>query len=449
MDRFVFMHPFQPTYHLTPSLALTRTKIGLTFSGWLDYQTLNSWKVTPEEVKRIENTLYPENNSNQPEPSFEIKAKQQTTLSLQTQTKLNKLLTLKLSSTSLSYVDYYCKDCWYAVFVYAFSNSFSTFLDGLISFLLYLHLAVFLLVCLIAGFLFQSLITVTFSRHIPQFEETIIYGHNLYFDCLLRLTENMRRLYFGLLTIVLRLLGCTVPPQLMNFSIDPCLPLTVSFEGGAGKEKHSKTVIAYLDSGAHKSYINPQLVKELEIKTKKRGATKVKVTVSNPNLTSNDNEHRSIKGIEIQLIQDDKATAFFKEYSNRQKFLSPKLISRIAHLLSIPLYTPPPPSPPSPTTLSATRFDLLLGTDLLTFLLSPRTHSPRVISLLPSLSAHETRLGYYLQGEQSNDHLTGVTTNWVHHRLYRKTKWQWWLAVCLLVDVLLGLLFSKVNFYSF
>ena len=124
MDRFVFMHPFQPTYHLTPSLALTRTKIGLTFSGWLDYQTLNSWKVTPEEVKRIENTLYPENNSNQPEPSFEIKAKQQTTLSLQTQTKLNKLLTLKLFSTSLIYVDYYCKDCWYAGFACSFFKLF-------------------------------------------------------------------------------------------------------------------------------------------------------------------------------------------------------------------------------------------------------------------------------------------------------------------------------------
>lgn len=334
------------------------------------------------------------------------------------------------------------------LFAHFLNSFFSTFLDGLISLLLYLHLAVLLLVCLIAGFLFQSLVTISFSRHIPLFRETIICKHSIYFDCLLHLTENMRRLYFGLLTIVLRLLGCSIPPQLMNFSIDPCLPLTVSYESGAGKEKHSKTVIAYLDSGAHKSYINPQLVKELEIKTKKRGATKVKVTVSNPNFTFNDNKHHRIKGIEIQLIQDDKATAFFKEYSNRQKFLSPKLVSRIAHLLSIPLYTPPP-SPPFSTTSSASRFDLLLGTDQLTFLLSPRTHSPRVISLLPSLSAHETRLGYYLQGEQSNDHLTGVTTNWVHHRLYRKTKWQWWLAVCLLVDVLLGLLFSKVNFYSF
>ena len=154
----------------------------------------------------------------------------------------------------------------------------------------------------------------------------------------------------------------------------------------------------------------------------------VTVTVSEP-------DNRTVSS-EVELIAHGSASLFKWDCCDGK--MPVYLTQRIARLLQIPLQSP---------AATAYGYDLLIGADLMTSLLWPpnSTSSPKVISLLPNLTAHETRFGYYLQGRQGNT-LNDVARDWYTNRPHQFGYWQC-LFLCLAVDVLIALL-ALLNLYS-
>ena len=103
------MTPLQPAYHITPSLAIIRTKMGLAFIGHFDTEKFKKWSLSATETQKIKETLYPESDGNE----FE--------LSLIQKEELNNILTYKVSEIKQSWRDFIRKK-------YLFSNLFLTFL---------------------------------------------------------------------------------------------------------------------------------------------------------------------------------------------------------------------------------------------------------------------------------------------------------------------------------
>ena len=239
----------------------------------------------------------------------------------------------------------------------------------------------------------------------------------------------MRHLYNGLLSVALRFLGFSIGPQLVYFDIDASLPLTVS------NGSHSKVVNAYIDTGSNYSFISPRLIKKLQVETSQRnGDTVAKVTVSRPSKKPGDKYYDDSNATEIELIENRTTNVFLKKGTSKRRLPTCLFVKLVRHL-NIPLCPP-----------SSIGYDLLLGTDLITSLLTPRTHSPRVISICANLSAFETRFGYYLQGIQTNLQLDDILFNWRSYSDVYSSRWRS-LAPCLLFDfIFFGLVLSTYNF---
>ena len=88
------MTPLQPTYHITPSLAIIRTKMGLAFIGHFDTEKFKKWSLSATETQKIKETLYPESDGNE----FE--------LSLIQREELNNILTYKVSEIKQSWREF-------------------------------------------------------------------------------------------------------------------------------------------------------------------------------------------------------------------------------------------------------------------------------------------------------------------------------------------------------
>ncbi len=58
------IHPIQPTYHITPSLAIIRTKMGIAFLGQFDTDKFKQWILSTTESQKMKEALYP-NNTNE------------------------------------------------------------------------------------------------------------------------------------------------------------------------------------------------------------------------------------------------------------------------------------------------------------------------------------------------------------------------------------------------
>lgn len=94
------MTPFQPTYHLSSSLAIIRTKMGLTFTGQFDMKKFLLWNVSETEIKKIKETLYPAKNDK----------KNDDDLSTTQREEIDKLLTFKVANVKQSWSEYTCKN---------------------------------------------------------------------------------------------------------------------------------------------------------------------------------------------------------------------------------------------------------------------------------------------------------------------------------------------------
>lgn len=60
INRFILMHPYQPTYHVNDSLTITRTKMGLTFAGLFDVEEFSKWTLSSDESQQMKEILSPE-----------------------------------------------------------------------------------------------------------------------------------------------------------------------------------------------------------------------------------------------------------------------------------------------------------------------------------------------------------------------------------------------------
>ncbi len=52
------VHPRQPTYHISPSLVLFRTKMGLAFMGQFDTEKFKHWTISKKKTKEMKIALY-------------------------------------------------------------------------------------------------------------------------------------------------------------------------------------------------------------------------------------------------------------------------------------------------------------------------------------------------------------------------------------------------------
>ncbi len=106
------MQPLQPTYHITPSLAIIRTKMGLAFIGKLDIEKFKQWTLSETEAQKMKETLYSENKKIVNEIEMLPFQKEE----------LNNILTFKISDIKRSWFEYICKILFY--FCLCFKNIF-------------------------------------------------------------------------------------------------------------------------------------------------------------------------------------------------------------------------------------------------------------------------------------------------------------------------------------
>lgn len=165
-----------------------------------------------------------------------------------------------------------------------------------------------------------------------------------------------------------------IGPDMMPFCIKPLLPLTLK------NDTYTKTVRAYIDTGASYSCISAQLANELNLKPSRvvkyannEKSEWVQIQIGK----ANSNEFTKV---ELQLTSIS--------FSSLNTYVKPSVSKKIANLLNIPLLD-----------LPDSTLQLLIGTDLIPSLLMPFL-STRHISLASNLHAIQTRMGYYIQGVQ-------------------------------------------------
>ena len=185
----------------------------------------------------------------------------------------------------------------------------------------------------------------------------------------------------------------SISPNLMPFTIPSHLAVTVK------SENCTKTVWALIDTGAGSSYISDKLAKELNVEPFKV-------------ILYADNDKEELVNIEIGMPNGNEFTKvkliltsiFFSSQTN----ISSTLYSKIANVLSVPLFDVP----------EEYTEKLLIGNDLIPSLLYPSPSRPnRCISLASNLNLIETRLGYYLQGTQLNSDYD-FCYNWLPKMVY-------------------------------
>ena len=94
------MTPLQPTYHITPSLANIRTKMGLAFIGKFDIEKFKQWTLCAVDAETMKKALCPESKSDLLNDIEMSPAKRE---------ELNKMLTVNISDIKRSWCEYICK----------------------------------------------------------------------------------------------------------------------------------------------------------------------------------------------------------------------------------------------------------------------------------------------------------------------------------------------------
>lgn len=111
LNRHFLMQPYQPVAHLTPSLALLRTKMGLTLLGSFSRATFARWTPTNAQVRKLKEVLL---FSSQGSPHLESRAVElEKATRRKVKTQVNESLTFNLSKlrgcTKVRLTDFLCK----------------------------------------------------------------------------------------------------------------------------------------------------------------------------------------------------------------------------------------------------------------------------------------------------------------------------------------------------
>ncbi len=290
--------------------------------------------------------------------------------------------------------------------------------------------------------------------------------HTVLLRSLLQKAIEMRVLYNSTLAILqYHFLSDdkTIPPQQMPFNFRPHIALKVSRDCSSSSAK-SSTVSALIDTGSYTSYISPELIEQLQLETTLHPNDTTPVTFT----------ERAFVRIGSAADGAIDTNGWSPNTTNDELFCQPTLPSPPTHQLPSKLATKVSAllggvdisilhsqlSSSSPATNNDDDEDesvvkhIRLGADLIPCLLlmypcqslssSYRTKTPKTDhnQILPlgtaTLSAMHTRLGWAVQGAQTNDRLSGIIDNWRFCKVAPFTEWKA-LTVCLASDLAFAL----------
>lgn len=251
---------------------------------------------------------------------------------------------------------------------------------------------------------------------IPTVVQSLYTDHLLFW--LLRLTVIARELLEDFSRMMGGCFGSHQLPVRHHFLVSNSVPPIISFSlkvptsttTTTTSAPITKTVNAFIDTGACNSFISTSLVKELNLTEKS--------TTKNHSVTSDDHQTNLVDvdvevGGRLDLNPKQHAVSIpfsritFKQTSieftsKSDYFLNSLQLLKISRMLNLPVAAPVENCPNG---------ELLIGADLIPSLLMmmkmntpdsnellPSLSHPRVIALAANLHAVETRLGYYLQG---------------------------------------------------
>ena len=248
--------------------------------------------------------------------------------------------------------------------------------------------------CLLA-FYFKCLLIVTFSRRLIFIKSAYTFCLSIFFAAVIGTKEAYEYSIISFLKVLLR--RSTITSDLMPYKIHPQLAVTVKCG------TCTKTVYAFIDTGALNSYICNKLANELNAE-------------SSETIVYANSEKEKFMNIEFGKQNDDQFTKIKLKLTsvlfgsslckNKKAHLFAK-IARIASFLNISMFDVP----------EETDEKLLIGADLIPFLLFKSPLLPnRIISLATNLNLIETRLGFYIQGTQFNSEID-FCHNWLHNSL--------------------------------
>lgn len=252
----------------------------------------------------------------------------------------------------------------------------------------------------------QTIIIVSFGRHIP----CIYNSYTAYLRKLYKFAEKMRFIYMQfLVNFLYGFFGVIVDSDLMTHFLPSLLSLTVS------NGRYKKTVTAFIDSGSYKSFIKPELAKELKLISTVTETGEFTVQVTEPNRIRRNKQPKN------ELILMCKSLSDF-----HMATLPDFFTEEIEQLLNITLHP-----------VEEEDISLLIGADQMTSLLMPPSLPfPKCFSIASNISAIETPFGYYLQGFQCNYNTYGLLRNWYQFSMYSFEDWKY-VLVCLAFDWIL------------
>ncbi len=90
------IHPIQPTYHITPSLAIIRTKMGIAFLGQFDTEKFKQWTLSTVEAQKMKEALY-------------LKSTDEIDISPAQREEINNILTFNIFDIKKNLIELICK----------------------------------------------------------------------------------------------------------------------------------------------------------------------------------------------------------------------------------------------------------------------------------------------------------------------------------------------------
>ncbi len=261
-----------------------------------------------------------------------------------------------------------------------------------------------LLICLIASVLKLIIFPTSLCLTVPSSVQS------LYTDYLLLPLLKMTIVVMYVQKAFSKLLGHFFLVNHLNslsYCVPPLLPITVRapINSLTTSTPITKTVNAFIDTGASKSCISATLAKELNLAEKPAevihyaGDVQVElVDIEVSGFQPDQNQNHEVVSAQFTPVRIERTLI---DITSKTKYWhSSSQLTKIGRLVDVPVVTVADKDPNNFSPYDIQAGGLMIGADLIPSLLITTSASPRVIPITFNLNAVETRLGYYLQGSQ-------------------------------------------------
>ena len=192
----------------------------------------------------------------------------------------------------------------------------------------------------------------------------------------------------------------------LSYLVPPLLPITVRAPTNSTTSTPiTKTVNAFIDTGASESCISATLARELNLAEKPAevihyaGDVQVElVDIEVSGFQPDQDQNHEVVSAPFTTVRLERTSIDFNGQS--ACWHSSSQLTKIGRLVDVPVVTVADKDPNNFSPYDIQAHQLMIGTDLIPSLLITTSASPRVIPITSNLNAVETRLGYYLQGSQ-------------------------------------------------